>query len=163
MTRSAARKPAPARPGSLPLGILDQSIGFRLRRIQNQMARAYVDQVGPRGVKTGVMTALSIIGANPGISQTELAREAGFDKASIVSLVDELERLGWAQRVRLPSDRRRHALSLTPAGSQAAIDLVDIATGIEAQFMDHLSAQDRAQLISTLDSILARCLDDDAT
>jgi DNA-binding MarR family transcriptional regulator len=162
MALPVAKSAAPLN-DAIALGQVGDSIGFRLRRIQNHLARAYGERVGAAGVKSGVMTALSIIGANPGISQTDLAREAGFDKGSVVGLIDELEALGWAKRVRPPTDRRRHALNLTPAGETAVKSLVEAARAVESALTDHITPKDMALLIALLDSIFARCLADDAS
>ena len=163
MPRSMLKPASAATPsGGIDLGALNELIGFRLRRIQNYLASAYAARVSPDGIKSGVMTALSIIAVNPGISQIELAREAGFDKASVVNLIDDLERLGWAFRQRQPTDRRRHALFLTPAGETAVNDLVAVAKEVETSLIGHIAPSQRALLAEVLDEIFQRCVADDA-
>jgi DNA-binding MarR family transcriptional regulator len=163
MARPVIAKATPPLDEVIALGQVGDSIGFRLRRIQNHLVRAYTERVSAISVRSGVMTALSIIGANPGISQTDLARGAGFDKASVVGLIDELETLGWAKRVRPPTDRRRHALTLTPSGEVAVKQLAQAAKEVESALTDHIAPKDMALLITLLDSVFARCLADDAS
>src|SRR6202011_3054060 len=51
-------------------------------------------------------------------TQTELAEMVGLDKTTMVVTVDELERLGWAERQLSPDDRRARIIAVTPAGER---------------------------------------------
>jgi DNA-binding MarR family transcriptional regulator len=115
------------------------------------MSRNFADGVLAGGVKPGAFTALALISANPGASQTELAREMGFDKATIVALIDALEAQGWAQRARAAADRRRHSLVLTRAGEAALKRLLLSVNAIEAPARKGLSQADFRKLIELLD------------
>ena len=74
----------------IDLGILKDVIGFRIRRIQNHLSRSFAERIHRKDIKPGLFSALALISANPGISQTTLAREIGFDKATVVALLDAL-------------------------------------------------------------------------
>jgi MarR family transcriptional regulator, transcriptional regulator for hemolysin len=50
-------------------------------------------------------------------TQTDLARIVGLDKTTLMVTVDELERLGLAERRPLPSDRRARLVAVTDAGA----------------------------------------------
>lgn len=62
--------------------------------------------------------ALRAIAAEP-LAAAELARRAGVSGAAVSQLVAAIEAAGWVDRAREPADRRRHALTLTPAGIEA--------------------------------------------
>ncbi|MEO6341257.1 MAG: MarR family transcriptional regulator [Caulobacteraceae bacterium] len=139
------------------LGALQGLIGFRLRRIQNHLSRAFAERLADRGVRPGSFSALALVAANPGISQTELSRDLGSDKASVVSLIDELEGHGWAVRQRSAADRRRHALHVTPAGKKVLREMTVVAHENEAPLHDVLSDAELAVLSEMLDRVYNRC------
>ena len=132
-------------------------IGFRIRRIQNHLSRAFADRINRKDVRPGVFSALAMISANPGLSQTALSREVGFDKATVVALLDGLERLGWAERRRSKDDRRRSALYITTAGKKALKELGAQAMANEAAIHAALTEQERTQLFELLDKVYAVC------
>jgi DNA-binding MarR family transcriptional regulator len=149
-----------AEPGDL--GALQDLLGFRLRRIQNHLARAFTEQIESRGIRPGTFSALALIAANPGVSQTDLARDLGSDKASVVSIIDELEAGGWAVRARSTVDRRRHSLNVTAAGRRTLEELAAMAREAEAPIRAVLSPAEFKTLSTLLDRIYNRCFADDA-
>ena len=69
-------------------------------------------------------------------------------------LLNELEQLGYATRLRDPDDRRRHMVQLTPSGA-AALSLAERAQeAIEDDVLQALDADERA----TLWQLLTRAL-----
>lgn len=145
----------------IDLGILKDVIGFRIRRIQNHLSRSFAERIHRKDIKPGLFSALALISANPGISQTTLAREIGFDKATVVALLDALEHLKWAERQRAPEDRRRHALYVTKTGQKALSDLMVQAIANESKIRAALSASELAELFATLDKLYETCFADE--
>ena len=99
----------------LSAGITQGFLGPRVRMLWNLLSAKMLEALEPFGLKTGAFSTLALIAANPGCSQTELARTLGMDKSAVVPILDELEQRGLARRVRAPEDRRRHALVATEA------------------------------------------------
>jgi DNA-binding MarR family transcriptional regulator len=144
---AARRAPEPADAGPKDLGVLKDVLGFRLRRVQNHLAQNFRERLADRNLKPGEFSALALISANPGISQIELAEEGGFDKTSLVMMIDDLETWGWAVRRRSTVDRRRHALHVTPAGKKVLNELFQVAKEVEAPIAQALGeAELRAAL-----------------
>ena len=156
-TKTAAVDTATSVANVSDLGVLQGLIGFRLRRIQNHLSRTFAERLADRGVRPGSFSALALVAANPGISQTELSRDLGSDKASVVSLIDELEGQGWATRQRSAADRRRHALHVTPAGKKVLRDMTALAHENEAPLHDVLSEAELVTLSEMLDRVYNRC------
>jgi DNA-binding MarR family transcriptional regulator len=150
-------QPLPLSADEVDLGLLNEVIGFRLRRIQNHLSRGFTERLAGRDVRPGVFSALALIEANPGLSQTTLAREIGFDKATVVAIIDALERSGWAIRRRSEVDRRRHALSITPQGRAFLNELRDICLATEAKIEAALSRPERQTLFRLLDKAYGAC------
>lgn len=142
------------------LGVLNDVIGFRLRRIQNHLSRGFSDRISRKEIKPGAFSAMALISANAGLSQTTLSREIGFDKATVVAILDSLEELGWAERKRSMEDRRRHALYLTKTGQKALQRMLDEAHENEKAVHAALTAEEQAQLFALLDKIYAVCFSD---
>ncbi|HEX4098361.1 MAG TPA: MarR family winged helix-turn-helix transcriptional regulator [Caulobacteraceae bacterium] len=96
-------------------GVTAQFLGPRVRVLWNLLSARMLGALEPFGLKTGAFSTLALIAANPGCSQTELARSLNMDKSAVVPIIDELEERGLARRVRSSQDRRRHALEATEA------------------------------------------------
>ncbi|MFC3068891.1 MarR family winged helix-turn-helix transcriptional regulator [Phenylobacterium soli] len=146
--------------GEIDLGVLKDVIGFRIRRIQNHLSRAFAERIDRKDVRPGVFSALALISANPGLSQTALSREVGFDKATVVAMLDSLERLGWAERRRSKHDRRRSALHITADGKKALKGLRATAVANEAAIHAALTEDEQARLFELLDKVYAVCFAD---
>ncbi|MGF7149972.1 DNA-binding MarR family transcriptional regulator [Sphingomonas zeicaulis] len=143
--------------GDLDLGRLGDFVGFRLRRIQNQLSREFAKVTDKYQLRQGLFSALAIISANPGLSQIMLAREVGLDKSLAVMVVDELEARGWAERRRSPVDRRRHALYTTEAGEAWLKEMFAALEMVEHDVLDALGEADRILLNGILDRVYKAC------
>lgn len=141
----------------LDLGRLGNFIGFRLRRIQNQLSSAFTAESADHGLRPGEFSALAIISANPGLSQAKLAREVGLDKSAAVTVVDDLERLGLAERRRSPGDRRRHALHSTDQGEAALRKMFARLESVEHDVLNVLGPHDLQVLSAMLDRVYDSC------
>lgn len=146
----------------LNLGRLGDFVGFRLRRVQNQLSRDFAAETAAQGLRSGLFSSLAIISANPGVSQSELSREVGLDKSVTVTIVDELEKFGWAERRRSPHDRRRHALYTTPEGEAHLDELFAIVAKTEDAVLHQLSPAEHHVLSELLDRMYAACVRDDS-
>lgn len=141
----------------LDLGRLGDFVGFRLRRIQNQLSREFAQVTNRYQLRQGLFSALAIISANPGLSQIMLAREVGLDKSMAVMVVDELEERGWAERRRSTVDRRRHALYTTPAGEAWLAEMFSALETVEHDVLETLGEGDRKILGAILDRVYKAC------
>jgi DNA-binding MarR family transcriptional regulator len=64
------------------------------------------------------MRALDIIGRDGPLAPTALARRLGFTTGGVTTVIDRLERAGYARRRPDPADRRRLAVEITEATMQ---------------------------------------------
>ena len=135
------------------LGRLGDLVGFRLRRIQTHFGRDFGTAMAGQGLRSGMMSTLALISANPGISQSEAAKATLLDKSAAVLIINELERRGFARRVRAEGDRRRHALFTTPEGEAFLTMLLDQLSVIEDRVLRHLSSEELRVLNRLLDRL----------
>ena len=154
MGRKPAAPPEAAEP-ALALGVLEQFVGFRLRRVHNRLVQTFAEKLEPYELRPAAYTALALIAANPGVAQVALARTALFDKALVVGLVDELEARGCVERRRSPEDGRRHALYATAEGERLLAELTELAQRNEAWIVQALPQRESRRLLALLDRVYA--------
>jgi DNA-binding MarR family transcriptional regulator len=76
-----------------------------------------LDEVGAQlyGLNRTDMRALDIIGRGGPLAPTDLARLLGFTTGGVTTVIDRLERAGYARRRPDNADRRRLVVEVTPA------------------------------------------------
>jgi DNA-binding MarR family transcriptional regulator len=129
------------------MGVLGSSLGPVVRLLRNHLASRIMLAFEPYGLRTGSFSTMALIAANPGCSQSDIARETGVDKSVVVALVDLLEARGLAERTRSTRDRRRNALTLTAAGRAQLREMHGLALEVEAPVRAALSEAEMETLI----------------
>jgi DNA-binding MarR family transcriptional regulator len=136
---------------TLDWGILAGSVGPRVRLLRNALTARSIAASAPHGLPTGSLTVLALIAANPGSSQSALARRAGLNKSALVGIVDQLESKGLAARDRSEADRRRNQVTVTAEGEAAMQALFVAVAAEESLIRDALGGADLAVLLALLD------------
>jgi len=98
-----------------------------------------------------VLAALTEFGA---LTQADLGRRLGLDRANVNGIVARLEDDGLVQRSADEADRRRRLLRPTPDGAARLADLEERATAVQAELLAPLDADEREQLRVLLDRVL---------
>lgn len=137
------------------LGCLPRLLGYTLRRAQLASWRAYVTVIGEQKLKPGLFSLLVLVGCNPGISQIELGNNLGIDKASIVSLLDRLEKAGLLERCRSARDRRRQGIFLTARGASELDALVAQVRQLEKELASRFTRAEYEQFLEFLHRVYA--------
>jgi DNA-binding MarR family transcriptional regulator len=140
---------------TLDWGILAGSVGPRVRLLRNALTARSIAVSAPYGLPTGSLTVLALIAANPGSSQSAIARRAGLNKSALVGIVDQLEAKGLAARDRSTSDRRRNQVTVTPEGDAAMKALFVAVAAEESVIRDALGSADLDVLLGLLDRAIA--------
>ncbi|MBI3444866.1 MAG: MarR family transcriptional regulator [Magnetospirillum sp.] len=136
----------PSIPAGIELDILDDIVGYRLRRAQVVVYQDYARTVASVDIRPSQFAAMTIIGANPGLSQTMLATTMGIDRSGAVILIDALEDKGLAMRVPSPVDRRTYAIMLSDAGQTLLARLKELVAEHDIRVTARLSPAERNQL-----------------
>jgi DNA-binding MarR family transcriptional regulator len=84
-----------------------------------------------------------------------IADALGYDRSHLVGVLDDLEAQELIERRRDPADRRRHLVTLTPAGKDAVTRLRAVSKQLDDEFFEPLSTEERQELFVLL-SRLAR-------
>jgi DNA-binding MarR family transcriptional regulator len=132
------------------LGCLPAFLGYNLRRAHQCSWRHYVAGLGSDNIRPGLFSLLVLAHENPGIAQVELGTHLGVDKASMVALLDRLERAGLIERRRFTRDRRRQGIYLTSAGAGALTRMISSVRQLEKQLASRYTRSELEQFIGFL-------------
>src|SRR5437588_5377868 len=120
---------------------------FRLWRASHTRT---AEELASIGLTPALFALLNVLGAREGTIQQQLSSDMGIDPSAMVTLIDDLEGAGLAQRRRRPGDRRAWEVLITSKGR----DRLDRARGlvkeVEAEVLSGLSADDQRQLLTLL-------------
>jgi DNA-binding MarR family transcriptional regulator len=135
---------------TIDLGPLEDWIGFNLRMAQDASFQAFSRLSQEIGVRPGRFATLTLIGRNPGISQTALSRANSRDKSTLTPLIADLVRRGLIRRTRMRNDRRSYRLTLTETGERLLAQLTACAREHERRLDAAIGARGRRQFLETL-------------
>lgn len=124
--------------------------GILLRRASLAVYGAFMAEVGILGVKPAEYAALLVLQANPGARSADIGNLLGIEKANFTVFLRRLERRGWVRRQPSATDRRAHALYLTPAADELLTAAVDKRARLEQGLVARLGAVDYARLVGLL-------------
>ena len=137
------------------LGPLPKLLGYNIRRASQASWRTYVGLIGEGKLRPGLFSMMCLVRVNPGIAQIELGKHLGVDKASIVALLDRLERASLIERRRCTRDRRRQGIWLTDAGSTELDALMSKVRRLEKQMTSRFSKAELDQFLCYLQRMYA--------
>jgi DNA-binding MarR family transcriptional regulator len=135
---------------NVELGVLPNLLGYNLRRAHQCSWRHYVASIGEGILRPGLFSLLVLAHENPGIAQIELGTHLGVDKASMVALLDRLQRAGLIERRRSARDRRRQGVFLTTAGAAALNRMLGTVRQLEKQLAGRYSRSELELFLSFL-------------
>jgi DNA-binding MarR family transcriptional regulator len=147
------RQKSGAKRATIKLGPLENWVGFNLRMAQEAAFAAFSHLSREIGENPGRFATLTLIGENPGISQSTLGQANGRDKSSMTPVLEDLVRRGLVKRERADADRRSYRLTLTQAGAATLARLNACARRHEQNLDRLIGPRDRARLLRTLKRI----------
>src|SRR5438034_5691794 len=113
--------------GSAQNGVMDDEIGldalaghagYAVRRFQIWIFQDFIRTLSAVDIRPTQYSVMTVIGANPGLSQMAVAKRLGIERARLVHLLNSLEQRKLVKRVQSATDRRSHALHLTAQGKE---------------------------------------------
>ena len=143
--RAVAEKTADATPLAGP-DQLKVHTWYVLNRAAQRMRELVEGVLLPLGLRRRHYAALSVISAEGPLSQRDLSGRIPIDRVAMVSVIDDLESAGLAQRHPSLEDRRAYALTLTPKGDSILSKARALVEAADAQGLAPLSAEEQAVL-----------------
>jgi DNA-binding MarR family transcriptional regulator len=104
------RRSAEAEGEPIDFDELPTYVGYLVRRTQAAIFGEFEATLAGFDFTPGSFGVLTVVRANPGITQVALASAFGVDKSTMSPVVARLEKRGLIRREVLASDRRCHAL-----------------------------------------------------
>jgi DNA-binding MarR family transcriptional regulator len=101
--------------------IFDELV-YEVRRSQNATDRFDQAVADAIGINRTDMRCLDVISREGPVPAGRLAEETGLTTGAITTVLDRLERGGFARRVRDPDDRRRVLVELTPEAFAGSVN-----------------------------------------
>jgi DNA-binding MarR family transcriptional regulator len=95
---------------------LHADTGYLLYRLGLRSGQLFNTSLQESGLRLRHYALLRFLAGSEGALQRELSSRLGYDPSAIVGLVDDLERLGLAERRPSPGDRRSRIVVLTEPG-----------------------------------------------
>jgi DNA-binding MarR family transcriptional regulator len=124
--------------------------GYLLTFIAEHVTDRFEAAVAEYGIRSKHASVLVVVDAEGPMSQRALGRRLRIDKSPMVGLLDDLERLGLAERRRSDEDRRVQAIHLTAKGRAVLERVWQIADEENARTFDVLDDAEREQLHALL-------------
>jgi DNA-binding MarR family transcriptional regulator len=120
---------------------------FRLWRASHTRTAAALQSIG---LTPPLFAVLNYLQGSDGAIQQQIGSAMGIDPSTMVSLVDQLEGAGLAQRRPLPHDRRAREVLITPKGRRTLEQARELAKQVEGDVLQGLSPAERRQLVTLL-------------
>jgi DNA-binding MarR family transcriptional regulator len=104
----------------------------------------------PWDISPSLARAMGVLSRHGDLRLSTLADHLHIAPRSATEVVDDLERLGFAERDPDPTDRRAVLVGLTPAGIETSKAIQAARQAESERFFGELSNQDRADLVRLL-------------
>jgi len=154
MKRSSAalRRKVPGETGERDIDFdeLPTYVGYQVRRTQARIFAEFEATLQDFDFTPGSFGVLTLIRANPGITQVTLAAAFGVDKSTMSPVIFRLEKRGLIRREVLPSDRRCHALFFEQAGEPVFLAAREKIRKFEESVATRLSKPEQRELARLL-------------
>jgi DNA-binding MarR family transcriptional regulator len=129
-----------------PPAAMARAIGFLLAFNGQRAGAGFASALEPLGLRPPHAMVMTLIDANPGITQQQLVAESRIDPSSMVALIDDFEERGLAKRRPHPSDRRKHAIHLTAKGTRTLARVREAGRQAGDELLARLEPGERQEL-----------------
>jgi MarR family transcriptional regulator, lower aerobic nicotinate degradation pathway regulator len=141
--------------GGLPAELVASTL-FLLKRLGFAAKQRSLAEYEQTGLGPYHHAILALLEESAPETQAEIADALGYDRGTLVGLLDELEEQKLVERRRDPDDRRRHVVRITTEGKRMLGRFRALSRRVEDEFLAPLDTEQRAQLHSLLLDLAAR-------
>jgi DNA-binding MarR family transcriptional regulator len=129
---------------------LPSYVGYQVRRTQARIFSEFEATLKGFDFTPGSFGVLTLIRANPGVTQVTLAAAFGVDKSTMSPVIFRLEKRGLIRREVLPADRRCHALFFEEAAEPMFLAAREKVRAFEESVATRLSKLEQRELARLL-------------
>jgi DNA-binding MarR family transcriptional regulator len=133
---------------NLPPDPFDGLLGYHLRRLSVLVMADLAAALAPFGLKPAEASVLFMIGQGGVMTQSDIGRALGIQRANMAPLIAGLIKRGLVARE--PMDGRSQALTLTAAGREICQDSWAATKAHEDRMFGALSAEERDALLARI-------------
>ncbi len=101
------------------LGEINEIVGFHIRLAHGACYRHFTETFADLELTQKQVSVMWLVSDHPGISQIDLGQKLRMDRATTMTIVNRLQARHYLRREKSPTDGRKQALFLDPAGEAA--------------------------------------------
>ncbi|GAX48910.1 MULTISPECIES: MarR family winged helix-turn-helix transcriptional regulator [Streptomyces] len=132
---------------------LHADTGYLLYRLGLRSGQLFNTFLQESGLRLRHYALLRFLATSEGALQRELSSRLGYDPSAIVGLVDDLEKLGFAERRPSPDDRRSRIVVLTDDGRAFLRDTDEAGLRVTNDLLQPLAPAERDALHTLLQRV----------
>jgi DNA-binding MarR family transcriptional regulator len=128
-------------------------VGYNCRRSYLAIMPLFEKRMGKLALRGVDFSVLSLLKANPNITQKRLSQAINVSPPNLAILLDRLETRGLLLRQRNPLDKRSQTLILTAEGLRLCAEAEQTVSDLETEATSMLTGRERTQLLRLLQKI----------
>lgn len=132
-----------------PAPFIDRYLAYLLARASHRISSGFHRRLAEIGVSVSTWRIVASLQLAP-LSVGELAERVLLAQPTLSKALDKLVADGLVERQREPNNRRSVTVRLTAAGRELCATLVPLANAYEAACFNHMSDDQRRQLVALL-------------
>jgi len=129
----------------------DGLLGYHLRRLSVLVMADFAEALAPLGLKPAEASVLYTVAASSGLTQSDVGKLLGIQRANMAPLIAGLMQRGLIERDKV--DGRSQALRLTPAGDAVRVAALTANQIHEERMFGTLSRPVRARMAAQLQAL----------
>ena len=132
----------------------ENSVGYWICMSAHAMQRALNEELAPHGITYRQFQVLAWLAMEGSLSQTELADRMDIEPATLVSVLNRMERDGWVTREECANDRRKRIIHPTPRANPIWDKAVACAVSVREKATIGFSPEDVERVKALLGTVL---------
>lgn len=132
------------------IGGIDHVVGFHIRLAHGAVYRHFSETFSDLDLTQKQVSVLWLIDDHPGIAQADIGRRLQMDRATVMAIINRLQKRGFVERGASLDDRRRQTLRLTEAGHAGLVAARSCILEHEQWLKDRFTPGETAMLIELL-------------
>ncbi|HSI19794.1 MAG TPA: MarR family winged helix-turn-helix transcriptional regulator [Sphingomonas sp.] len=132
------------------IGDIDRIVGFHIRLAHGAVYRHFTETFADLDLTQKQVSALWLIDDHRDIAQADIGRRLQMDRATVMAIINRLQKRGFVERGASTGDRRRQTLHLTATGHAALVKARTSILEHEAWLKARFNQREIDQLVKLL-------------